>query len=643
MVKVKLNYKSLGLRVGLEFHQMLDTREKLFCNCPPNLMPADADADYLFKRRLRPTTSELGEVDPAALFEFKRGRVYEYHHFDNASCLVEMDEEPPHDLNYEALRIVLTVALMLNSQPVDEVYVMRKTVIDGSNTTGFQRTALVALGGSMEVDGKKIPIQTICLEEDAARKVSEDATKVTYRLDRLGVPLIEIATAPVISSPEEAEKVALKIGQLLRLTKKVKRGIGTIRQDINISIKGGAKIEIKGVQKLGLIRKVVEYEVLRQYNLLNIRDMLRERGVVKEHLKRDFVDVTDIFEGTKCRVIRRALKKGGCVLAVKLSRFKGILGYEIQPGRRFATELADRARFWGGVGGIFHSDELPAYGISEEEVRKVSERLNLGEKDAFVLIADERSKVIEALNAVIDRCIEALEGVPEETRGPNPDGTTHYSRPRPGAARMYPETDIRPRRITEEFLNEIKRQLPEPLDVKLQKFVKDYGLSKNLAEQMISSYYLDSFERLVEKYPNVPPRVIAATFENTLKSLRREGVPVDELEDEVFDSLFSLLNEGEIVKEAIPKIIEYLARNPSKTVLEAVEELNLKALERDELEKIVTEVFEEKKEAIMKLRERALGMLMGEVMRRVSGRADGSLVNQVIRERLRVFLSRYDD
>jgi len=273
----------------------------------------------------------------------------------------------------------------------------------------------------------------------------------------------------------------------------------------------------------------------------------------------------------------------------------------------------------------------------------VSERLNLGEKDAFVLIADERSKVIEALNAVIDRCIEALEGVPEETRGPNPDGTTHYSRPRPGAARMYPETDIRPRRITEEFLNEIKRQLPEPLDVKLQKFVKDYGLSKNLAEQMISSYYLDSFERLVEKYPNVPPRVIAATFENTLKSLRREGVPVDELEDEVFDSLFSLLNEGEIVKEAIPKIIEYLARNPSKTVLEAVEELNLKALERDELEKIVTEVFEEKKEAIMKLRERALGMLMGEVMRRVSGRADGSLVNQVIRERLRVFLSRYDD
>jgi len=223
----QIDYDKIGLKCGIEFHQMLETKEKLFCRCPTEIRKDNPD--YTFVRRLRPTMSEMGEIDKAALFEFEKGVEYLYQGYHDNTCLVEMDEEPPHDLNHEALETALLIALMLNSTPLDEIQVMRKIVIDGSNTTGFQRTALVAIGGSVSVEGKIIPIQTICLEEDAARKIEEQKSRVVFRLDRLGIPLIEIATAPVIKSPDEAERVAYRIGQLLRITGRVKRGLGTIR------------------------------------------------------------------------------------------------------------------------------------------------------------------------------------------------------------------------------------------------------------------------------------------------------------------------------------------------------------------------------------------------------------------------------
>ena len=476
------------------------------------------------------------------------------------------------------------------------------------------------------------------LEEDAARKIVESDKTVVYRLDRLGIPLIEIATAPTISSPEEAEKTALRIGQILRLTGRVKRGIGTIRQDINISIKNGAKIEVKGVQKLGLIRKVVAYEVQRQLALLEIKEILHKRKISEDDLKQTPLDVTEVFRNTKSKIIRRTLKKGGKVIAIKLPGFKGILGREIQPGRRFGTELADRAKYWSGVGGILHSDELPNYGISEKEVEAVSKILNLGPQDGFVIVADAEEKALNAINAVVERCIEALRGVPEETRGPNPDGTTHFSRPRPGAARMYPETDIRPKRITPEYLENVKKLLPEPLSSKLSKFIKKYGLSRDLAEKMISSYRLDLFEKLVEKYPHVSPTLVASTLENTLKSLRRENVPVDELEDETFEELFSLLDSGTIVKESIPEILRYVALNPGKRVIDAVNELSLRALPLEEVERIIDKIVKDKIDVIRARKEGALGPLMGIAMRTLRGKADGGLVNKLLREKVKKIL-----
>ena len=299
MAEGRLDWAALDLKVGLELHQQLDTRYKLFCGCPTRLR--DEEPDVKFLRRLRPTQSELGQVDEAALFEFKRGRSYLYEAYDDTVCLVEMDEEPPHEVNPEALDVALEAALLLRATPVDQVCVMRKVVIDGSNTTGFQRTMLVAVGGPeaiVEDEEGPVKIETICLEEDAARKMGEHGEVVEYRLDRLGIPLIEVATAPMIKSPDQARRVALKIGRLLRATGKVKRGLGTIRQDLNVSIKGGAKIEIKGVQDLDLLPKIVELEVLRQLNLIKIAEELKKRGVEPSDIVEDFVDVSDAVSYT---------------------------------------------------------------------------------------------------------------------------------------------------------------------------------------------------------------------------------------------------------------------------------------------------------------------------------------------------------
>ncbi|MFW6117598.1 MAG: Glu-tRNA(Gln) amidotransferase subunit GatE, partial [Thermoproteota archaeon] len=453
---MKIDYHKIGLKVGLEIHQQLDTSSKLFCSCNSSLSKGEPERTFL--RRLRPTQSELGQVDPAAYFEFQKGVKILYESTEKTSCLVEMDEEPPHPLNREAVKIASTAALMMNGDPVEEIHVMRKTVIDGSNTTGFQRTCVIALGGEIEVGEKRVPIEHVSLEEDAARKTGEQNDVLRYRIDRLGIPLVEVATAPVIKSPKEAEEVALAIGKILRATEKVKRGLGTIRQDLNISIPQGGLMEIKGVQELELLPLVVRYEVLRQMRLIEISKELKRQNIKEEEIQGKMIDVTPVFQNTKCKVLRQALEENYPVLAVKLPKFNGFLGRELMPDHRLGTEMADRACFWGRVNGIFHTDELPAYGIKEEEVDMLKERTEAEDQDAIVLVADKQENAEDALRAVVKRAKEAIRGVPAETRSAEPDGTTRYTRPRPGSARMYPETDIPPVTITEEYLRDLSTQ-----------------------------------------------------------------------------------------------------------------------------------------------------------------------------------------
>ena len=628
-----IDYEKLGLKVGLEVHQQLDTSTKLFCKCKPELFKEQPQITFL--RKLRPTQSELGQIDPAAYFEFQKGIKILYEADTATSCLVEMDEEPPHPLNMEAVEVALTIALMMKAKPVDEIHVMRKTVIDGSNTTGFQRTCVIAINGTVKVGNKAVPIQHVSLEEDAARKMGEEESNIIrYRIDRLGIPLIEIATAPVINSPKEAGEIALAIGTILRATGKAKRGLGTIRQDINISIPNGALTEIKGLQELELLPLVVEYEVQRQLNLIKISEELRKHEVKEEEIKEEFFDVTDVFKQTKCKVIRKALDKKQQVLAVKLPKFKGFLKRELTPNLRLGTEMADRARFWGRVGGIFHTDELPAYGITEEEIEKLRKTTEAREQDAIVFVAATLENTRDALKAVAERAREAIKGVPEETRAPNPDGTTRYMRPRPGAARMYPETDIPPTQITQDFIERVKSLLPELPEQKLERLKKDYGLNQKLAKQILDSEYSELFENIV-KESSISPTTVAAFLTETLKALKRDGVQIERVSENKMKEMFRSISLGELTKEALSEVFSWLSKHEDKSFQEAIDSLGLRMFSNAEVEKIIDTIIDANKGLIEERGASAFGLIMGMIMKEVRGKANAALVSALLEKKLK--------
>jgi len=629
-----IDFAKIGLKVGLEIHQQLNVNSKLFCSCPPELFKEEPEITFL--RRLRPTQSELGQIDPAAYFEFQKGVKILYEASKTSSCLVEMDEEPPHPINWDAVEVVLTASLMMNMQPVDEVHVMRKTVIDGSNTTGFQRTCIIALDGWIKVGEKTIPMQAASLEEDAARKTGtqDEGKTVRYRIDRLGIPLIEVATAPVIYSPMEAQEVALAIGRILRDTGKVMRGLGTIRQDLNVSLPNGALIEIKGVQELELISIVVDYEVQRQLGLISLKEDLARRDLEAEDLKQDFVDVSSIFKETKCKVIRKAVDKNQKVMAVRLPKFGGLLKRELMPDFRVGTELSDRAKFWGRVGGIFHTDEMPNYGVTPEEVVALRKAVNAEESDAVVFVADTAENVLDALKAVVDRAQEALIGIPAETRTAKEDGTTRYMRPRPGAARMYPETDIPPASITDEFVQKVRSNLPEPAEKRVSRLIMQYGLNEKLAKQLVNSEYNILFEAVV-KETGVQASTVAAFLTETLKALKREGIEVEKVAEDQIKSIFVGVGSGNLAKEALSDVFSWLSKNENKTVQDAITALGLKTFTEDELMPIIERVIAANKQSVDKLGKNSFGMLMGVVMKEVRGKANPDLVAKLLKERLK--------
>jgi len=620
----KIDYRALDLKVGLEIHVQLDSKRKLFCECPPVIR--NDPPHFRIVRRLRPTLSELGEVDPAALWEFRKRRVYIYEGYYDTTCLVELDEEPPHDPDPYSLETAILVAKMFNAKVFDELYVMRKIVIDGSNVSGFQRTILVAHDGLADFFGYKVPIWTIALEEDAARKIEETEQYVVYRLDRLGIPLIEISTGPLSYSPQEIAEIAAYIGYSIKLTGRAKRGIGTVRQDLNVSIRGGAKTEIKGVPDLSLIPKVIEYEVLRQLNLLRIRDELLNRGVKSEDITPDVIDVTDVFTNTRSGIIRKVVEQGGKVLALRLPEgFRGLLGFEVQPGRRFGTELADYVRAWTWLKGIIHSDELPGYGITRDEVAKIEEKL--GGKPFILIAGVSEQDLSDAVDVLVKRLRYALVGVPEETRAANPDGTTRFMRPRPGSARMYPETDLRPV-ITIEIVKRVENVQVETIDRRVERYVS-LGTSRELALQIVKTPYADLADRLIEKYRDaVNPSVILSTFTTILKSLQKEGVDISKLTEEIFDELFSLLARGIIVKEAIPDILKECAKSGAKPS-EVVEKLGLRRLSFEE-------VLERVRQIVEKSGVRDENKLLGMCMRELRGKAEVEDVRRAIRTVLSV-------
>lgn len=612
------------ITVGLEWHQRLRTH-KLFCNCPSEV---GVKPDSYETRYLRISSSELGEHDPAALLEAHRARAFQYGYSPSSACLVELDESPPHLVNEEALRIALKIALMFKMQVLDEVRVMRKVVLDGSNTSGFQRTMLIALGTDdsiIETSNGPVRLATLCLEEESAYIEKSEAREAFYRLDRLGIPLVEVATEPDIHSPEQALEVAEEVGLMLRLTGDVQRGIGTIRQDLNVSVEGGSRQEIKGVQQLELLGDIVRLEAQRQLNLLEIRNELGKRKAKTTGFNP--IDVTTAFSETNSSLAKSAISNGHRIMCLLVPGFEGLLGRALQPNRRLGTELADYAQVWAGLGGIIHSDELPAYGISETEVSEIRKLCCEAKPTAFILVLGEEHRARRALTAIHDRLETALKGVPSETRKVNEDGTTSYQRPLPGSARMYPETDLPPIAIKEEMLSELKEKLPPKPSVYLKKLMS-LGLTEHMANQMLRSQTLQVFEDAVKS--GVEPLFAASCLLNTLPMLRREGANVDSIEDSVLIRGLSMMTEKRVPKDLLSQFIRRLAEGGD--VDSSLASIYAGSVGEEEIRSVIREIVNQRIDFVRKKGKESVKPLMGIAMEKLRGKAPGSKINEILEE-----------
>lgn len=616
------------LRVGLEIHQQLATSTKLFCPCP--IVKSD-ELPLAFERRLRPTQSELGQIDPAAVFEFNKGRVNLYKWNPESACLVDADEEPPHSPNMEAIETAILMAEVLGSDVVDEVHVMRKLVIDGSNTSGFQRTAIIALGGELPVDGVSVGVQTITVEEDSSRVLKEGAQAREYALDRLGVPLVEIALDHVVGVPEHVEAVALSLGRSLRSTGRVARGQGTIRQDLNVSLLGGQVVEVKGVQKLNLIAKVVRYEATRQMGMVKIAEEIKKRGITEVECKAE--DATRVMKGTSSPVLKRTLQKGGVVTCIAVAGFAGLFGLEPFPAVRLGKELAEIART-NGLGGVIHSDEFVKQGIREEESVALRALAGYDSGAGLVLVAGGAADRVETVAAlVVDRLKKAVLGVLGETRAATEEGETRYQRPRPGAARMYPETDIPEIVVTEEWKRNLRMMMPIPWKEKVTAYSKRYSLSEEAALQLYDSDNSKLFEDLTAKL-KLEPSVIAAILVEAPVRLSREGVDESKVTPEVLTSVLVAVDGGRFAKEAAIDVLRAIGKGEVRDVDDAVSKLGLTGMSDEELNKIIDGVLKRNKALVKEKGDRAFSVLMGEVMKLARGKVDGQKVSKLLRRGL---------
>ncbi|NIP61318.1 MAG: Glu-tRNA(Gln) amidotransferase subunit GatE [Nitrosopumilaceae archaeon] len=618
------SYKDLGLKVGLEIHQQLDTNKKLFCNCIPQEFE---EYPIKFQRKLRASKSELGEYDPAALFENAKSKTIMYYANPQSSCLVELDEEPPHNIDDDAKKIALLVSLMLDSKVFPEIFPMRKMVVDGSNTTGFQRTMLIAQGGSFVVDSRNVEVQSICLEEDAGKLLGDKEEFREFSLDRLGTPLIEIALEPLETEPSEIRRVARSLGRLLRTTRMVSRGLGSIRQDVNVSIKGGQVVEVKGVQQLDQLEKTVEFEAKRQYGLWKIAEKLESHDYKISKVD-DVFNVTDQLKSCNSKIIKNSIEKNEIVKAIRIRNFSGMFTYSPINDIRIGKEIGQLVRFFG-IGGVFHSDELPKYGIEDSDVQAIRKKLNLNDDDAFLIIAGDKIRLDYAINSIIDRLDQAKGGVVAETRMATSTGETVYLRPRPGASRMYPETDISPIKVTKEELDEIKKEIPKSWEESVKGLQEKYQMNKQLAEQVFDSEYLELFEKVCKTY-KVNPNYVASTFCSTITSLERKGLNRKLLSDQNILRLFSLLDNDKITKESTESILEDIMAGNSKSVDESLENMSVSAMDDHKVEGVLDQIVQDNQDLIKKQGSHAIGPLMGIAMKSLRGKASGKKINEYL-------------
>lgn len=628
------DYQQIGLKCGLEIHQQLNSDTKLFCRCPSELQ-GTRDPDFTVQRYMRPVLGEMGTYDKAMLTEYEKDMSIIYECYNDLICTYELDETPPFPCNKEARRIAIEIALLLNSYIIEEMHVCRKNYLDGSVPCGFQRTMILAKDGHIELENeKKIGIDIICLEEDAARKIKTENKTNYYRLDRLGIPLVEITTKPDIRTPEECRECAERLGLLLWSTK-VKKVLGSIRQDVNVSIKNGTRIEIKGVQKLDWIPLLINHEISRQLGLLEIKEILEEKGINESDIENQEKDLSKPLKNTKCKFIKSGIKSGKKLYGIKFENFKDIFGKKLMPDYRFGTEVSSKVKSISGLQGIIHSDEdLEKYGFSKKDIKKLFQELEASEgSDCIVLVLGQLDNVKKALKVTKNRVKFALKGVPPETRRALENGNTEFLRELHGGARLYPDTDLQAILNKQDEIEEIKKEVPDYPWETIQKYSEKFDVKERMVKELIFTGQLDLFDRLNEIYPNNSMLIITTLLETTT-ALRRDGKNIENINSKDYKDIFTLLSKDKIGKEAIEELMLAKAESPEMSIAEIKDKLKIESVSLNELKALVNQVIEEHKQMIKEREMRAMGPLMGELMKEVRGKIDGALVSTELKNQL---------
>ena len=651
-----LSPEQLGFMCGIEVHQQLATG-KLHSRQPGDLYDVTMETlpkDWpRFSRKLRAARGEGGKIDIAARFESRRNRSFEYIQTPN-SGLIELDDQPPLGHDETALDIALTTSALLDAKPVSLLQTMRKTVVDGSNTSGFQRTTLISTGGILPTASHPVGISVLCLEEDSARKLDSYTTEtgecVIYNLDRLGLPLIEIATEPDVKTPEHAKETSIALGRTLRQTRQVRRGLGSIRQDLNVSIACGDRIEIKGCQDLDWIPRIIELEMVRQLHFYRLANSLRaELGLpnlptdrrrddetieakvaekVAEHLPLKLNDVTEAFFDCESKMVVNGLNKSYVMLGLPLPNLAGKIGvkqFDSEGAQlpRLGRELAGAAKL-AGVKGVFHSDELPAYGIEKSHVEKVRTSLGITDEDGFVLCLAPQWQAELALESVLLRARAAWHRIPQEVRnvvikkGAPDDGTTAPMRPLPGGARMYPETDIPSQIISTEKWQSITANLPMTDQERMERMTQ-FNVSTDQKDQILARELDDIF---VNHLNDLPAKAWAAVL------LENDDV------DPILSSLVLTAKEqGEITRESINDVIAHFVGNMPDLaqIIAYAEENGLKPADESALAEIISAIVTERIDFVKERGMGAIGPLMGVVMQH-AGAADGKAVSALLKQ-----------
>ncbi len=619
------DYAIIGFKSGLEIHQQLLTEKKLFCRCPAGRYSEEYDAEIL--RHMRPTLSELGEYDGTALMEFKTKKeiIYQINH--KTVCTYEMDDTPPFELNEQALDIALSIAMLYQCAMVDELHIARKQYLDGSIPTGFQRTTIVGVDGSIPYQDRRISIIQLGLEEDACREVSDVGHRRVYITDRLGMPLIETVTGPDMRTPQEVAEVAQILRRLVRSTGQVRTGIGAGRQDVNVSVRGGTRIEIKGVPRIKKIPLLTFNEAMRQWNLLRLRVELQRRGITPDTFRSRYENINKLLRKTRFQPIQQAIAGGSVVNGVVLCGFRGLLSWPTQTDTFFSREISDRVRVIAcltTLPNILHTDS-PGETLASSEWLNVRKTLGATEEDAVVLVWGPAADAETGAREIMIRAREATIGVPSETRQALEDGTNGFERILPGPDRMYPDTDLPPKRITEQRLNRLKQQLPKPVWEREARY-RRLGVAEDLLHPLAFSPWAELFEKAVTEW-EVAANLAALVLIQFPKRVQRKQMDSRRFSCEFFLALLQAVGQKKLYREGILPAMETWLRNGTNTWL--MWDKPLTNAELDEWIDTAKRIASPTSAVDGQFRQ-----IMGQLMARVAGRIEGSHLAKVIKTKI---------